>query len=105
VAETPRVKDLWEKYGKDGRVAIVGVNLDYEADTARTYVRENAVPWPNVDTQAKGWGQDNELLRRFGVSSIPSFWIIGADGKIVARDVPPEKLEGVVREAGGAGAP
>jgi len=88
---TPRLKELHEKHGLDGRLTFVGVDIDYGSEMARAYVKEQEVPW--VQVAAGAWGEDNPLLQAFTVTAVPSFWLIGADGTILARDVPLAELE------------
>jgi hypothetical protein len=35
----------------------------------------------------------------FGVNAIPSLWLIGPDGKIIAKDIAEDKVEQVVKSA------
>lgn len=82
---TPALKQLYETHGRDGRITFVGVNLDYSAETAAEYVAGESIAWPQLATGS--WGDENAVLREFAVTSAPSFWIIGPDGTVVARDI------------------
>lgn len=85
-AATPAIKHLYESYGRDGRMAFVGIDLDYSVESAANYVEQEGLAWPQVATGS--WGEDNAVLQAFAVTSAPSFWLIGADGTILARDIP-----------------
>lgn len=85
-AATPAIKHLYESYGRDGRMAFVGIDLDYSVESAANYVEQEGLAWPQVATGS--WGEDNAVLQAFAVTSAPSFWLIGADGMILARDIP-----------------
>lgn len=85
-AATPAIKHLYETYGRDGRMAFVGIDLDYSVEAAANYVEQEGLAWPQVATGS--WGEDNAMLQAFAVTSAPSFWLIGADGTILARDIP-----------------
>jgi thiol-disulfide isomerase/thioredoxin len=98
-AAVPELKRLYETYGLGGRIAFVGVDLDYTVETAANYASEEGVAWPQVATGS--WGEENAVANEFAVTSVPSFWLLGADGTIVARDVPlaelPKQIEAVLK--------
>jgi thiol-disulfide isomerase/thioredoxin/protocatechuate 3,4-dioxygenase beta subunit len=98
-AATPEMKRLYEIYGRTGKMAFVGVDLDYGVEAAANYVADKGIAWPQFSTGS--WGEENAVARQFAVTSVPSFWIVGADGTILARDVPlaelPKQLEAAVK--------
>lgn len=96
-AATPALKQLYETYGRDGRITFVGIDLDYAAETAANYVEQEGIAWPQLPTGS--WGEENAVLREFAVTSAPSFWIISADGTVVARDIPIGELAGRIAAA------
>lgn len=82
VAEMPHLKEVYETYGESDRFEIVGLSLDKKAETAKSYVQKNGIRW----TQGflGDWGKDT-VTKAYGVRSIPSMFLIGPDGKIVAK--------------------
>jgi len=97
-AETGHLKDISDRYGARGKLAIVGVNLDYNPQEARRYVQQQRLTWPNVLT-AGGWGDANPVLRTYGVMAIPSYWLIGPEGRVIARDIPATALDQMIENA------
>ena len=89
-SETPRLKQLWEKHRDDGKIVFVGINCDVQLDPARKYVAEQALPWTQVATGT--WGEGNATLSSLGINAIPSFWLIGPDGVVLARDIPADSI-------------
>lgn len=88
VAELPNVKKAHEQYGGDGFTAV-GISFDRDAETARKYVAEKKLGWPQI------WAEkaDNGLLGNlFGVGGIPATFLIGPDGKVVATDLQGDEL-------------
>ena len=81
VGETPNLKAVFEKYGKREDFAMIGLSLDKEAEKPMTYAKQNGCEW--VDGFLGDWGKD-EVTKKYGVSGIPSIWLIGPDGKVVA---------------------
>jgi len=79
--ETPNLKAVFEKYGKREDFAMIGLSLDKEVEKPMTYAKQNGCEW--VDGFLGDWGKD-EVTKKYGVSGIPSIWLIGPDGKVVA---------------------
>jgi len=92
-----QVKDLqraWKRYHGRG-FEIIGVSLDDDLDAARRFVEENEVSWPNV---ASGQGMFDPVAEKYSVQTIPSSYLVGRDGKIVARGLAGEDIgPGVAR--------
>lgn len=79
-----QVKDLqraWRRYHDRG-FEIIGVSLDDDLDAARQFVEDNQVRWPNV---ASGQGMLDPVAEKYSVQTIPTSYLVGRDGKIVAR--------------------
>ena len=74
---------LREKHA--GKLEIVSVNLDNDAEARDRYLKGNPLPWPQIH-EAKG--TDGKLADDFGVFSLPTMILVGADGKVVNRNLP-----------------
>ena len=94
--ETPNLKPLWERYGKSGKVAFVGVNFDHKEEAAKAFAEKNGLAWTQL--LVGGWGQDNVVVREFGVAAIPSLWLVAPDGKVIAREIPFDDLEELLQK-------
>ena len=101
--ETPGSRTSGTDHREGGKIAFVGINCDIQLDEARKYVAEQALPWPQVATGT--WGEDNATLSSLGINAIPSFWLIGPDGTVLARDIPAaslaEQIDKALARAGG----
>jgi thiol-disulfide isomerase/thioredoxin len=91
--ETPYLKSVFDAHGKDQHFAIISLSLDQTVDDAKQYTAENDMAWfqgylPGV------W--NSPLLMTYGVSGIPSIWLIGPDGKVVAKDLRGDDIETAV---------
>lgn len=94
--ETPHLKAAYEAFGKDERFVMVGLSLDEDVDAARQYVARQGLGW------IQGFlGQNGEIppLRDFGVQGIPSIWLIGPDGRVVAKDLRGTAIKEAVERA------
>jgi len=96
VAETPSLKAAWEAFQGDPRFTIVSLSLDPEAAAPRNYAARNGLGW----TQGfLGDWSKSDVPERFGVEGIPAIFLIGPDGKIVARDLRGEAIKAAVATA------
>jgi thiol-disulfide isomerase/thioredoxin len=96
VAEIPHLKGVYEAFGKDERFVMIGLSLDEEIEAPRRFVKDRDIPWVQVFL---GGGAESSVARHYGVESIPATFLIGPDGKVIARDVRGEKLKEVVSQA------
>jgi thiol-disulfide isomerase/thioredoxin len=104
VAEIPNLNALVSKYGEKD-FAIVGINLDAmredvrEATRALPVVRRflvnYRVAWPSI-LNGKG---ANDYTRAYGVTEIPSNFLIDRNGKIIQVELSGSTLQKAVAEA------
>jgi hypothetical protein len=94
--EIQTLKSLYDSYGKDGRLVIIGLSVDYQEQTARDTVKENAIAWAECYL---GQWSETQVPARFGVESIPHAILIGPTGAIVAKNLQGAYLKTAVRNA------
>ncbi len=90
LAEVPNIKKAVDRFGRDGRFAVVGISLDTSDETAKTMVEKFGMNWPNL---VLGPAEENPVAKLFGVSGIPAMFLIDAEGRVVARDLRGEALQ------------
>ncbi len=84
LAETPYLKKTFEAFGQDERFAMIGLSLDKGMDAPRIYAAQNGLQWPQGFL---GDWDKTKVPESYGVNGIPAIWLIGPDGKIVAKDL------------------
>ncbi|HEX2973980.1 MAG TPA: thioredoxin-like domain-containing protein [Tepidisphaeraceae bacterium] len=80
-AETVGLKEVYDRFGHDERLAIVGLNLDQDRTAADAYLKRKQIAWPQayIDDPVKA-----KLPREY--QTTPTFIIIaGPDGKIIGK--------------------
>lgn len=93
VAEMPRLKELYEKHHAKG-FEIVGVSLDDEPESVTEFVKESALPWPQIYSADKKEREfDHPLVKRYGIQAIPTMFLIDAAGNVVSTTLYGERLE------------
>ncbi len=93
VEEMPNLKRLYESYAKDG-LAILGISLDSDVDTAKVFLSEHEIPWPNACSGDRWADATAKLLN---VHATPSMWLLDRKGVIRAFDLRGEELGAAVR--------
>jgi len=86
----PLLSDLSKQFAGDSRVALVALNLD-AINSEVGPIRPGAISFPGwINGYVSPW--DPSLRYRFDSRSPPVF-IIGPDGNLAARDVPPAEMD------------
>jgi peroxiredoxin len=93
-AENPNVVALYNELHKDG-LNIIGVSLDDEKEAWNKAVVKDKLSWTQV-SNLKKWSEPIALT--YGVSQIPSTFLLDAQGKIVAKDLRGEELKVKIKE-------
>ena len=96
LGEIPNLKAVFEKYGKRDDFALIGLSLDKDPAKPAAYAKENGCGW--IEGFLGDWGKD-EVTKLYGVQGIPSIWLIGPDGKIVASRLRGEDIMTAVSSA------
>jgi thiol-disulfide isomerase/thioredoxin len=97
VQELPNVKMAYEKLHDKG-FEIVGISLDSDKDKLTNFLESKEMTWPQY-FDGKVWG--NKYAQEFGISSIPSMWLVDKHGKLrdlEARGGLDEKVENLLAE-------
>jgi|GEM_PF-1855622 len=83
--EMPHVVSAYEEYHDKG-FEILGISLDNanQDEKMRETMAEYSMPWRQI-YEGKGWKGD--LVKQFGVNSIPHTILVNGDGKIVATNL------------------
>jgi peroxiredoxin len=93
--ELPALKRTYRRYRSRG-FEILGVSVDDDRDAVREFVEAHGVTWPTV---ARGEGMLDPLARQYGVRAIPTSFLVGADGRILARSLSGSEVTSAVRRA------
>jgi len=88
------LKEINDAFGKDDRLVIVGLNFERKLEVGKKYADDNGVKWTQVFL-----GQKSTVPQDYQYRVWPSSWLIGPDGKIVAKDVPVAQVKGELEKA------
>lgn len=89
-AENPNVVKNFQQY-KDKNFTVLGVSLDRPSakEAWLNAIHKDGLDWTQV-SDLKFW--NNEVAKQYGIRSIPQNFLIGPDGKILAKNVRGEEL-------------
>ncbi|MEM9250773.1 MAG: carboxypeptidase regulatory-like domain-containing protein [Planctomycetota bacterium] len=83
-AEVPHLTETFEAFGDDPRFGMMTVSLDQTPAAAIAYAEKNDSRWPQLYSAGMF---ESDVAKGFAVRGIPSVWLIGPDGKVVARNL------------------
>lgn len=95
LAEIPNLEAAHEEFGGD-RLAVIGLSVDETIDIFKAFLQKK------LSAYSQGFLDGDHYLairEAYGIRAIPSIWLVGPDGKIVARDLRGKALREAVREA------
>jgi peroxiredoxin len=93
VAEMPNLQAIQDQFANDPRFVVVGLNVDDEPGPATQLVKALKLSW------RQGFvGPDSSVVSAYGATAIPATFLIGPDGKVLARDLRGEKTKAAVAE-------
>ena len=81
--ENPNVVASFNKY-KAKNFTVLGVSLDKAKPSWIDAINMDGLTWPHV-SDLQGWG--NAVAQQFQIQSIPQNFLIGPDGKIIAKNL------------------
>jgi peroxiredoxin/protocatechuate 3,4-dioxygenase beta subunit len=96
VRETPHLKATYDAFGKSAQFAMIGLSLDDATSAPRDYARKNEIQW--MQGFLGNWSEAN-IPKLYGVVGIPAIFLVGPDGKIVARDLRGDEIRAAVGRA------
>lgn len=92
--ENPNLVALYNKY-HDKSFNILGISLDDSREEWLAAIQKDGLTWPQV-SDLKRW--QSEAIAHFGISSIPTNYLIDPSGKIIARDLHGQALRNKLEE-------
>lgn len=92
--ENPNVVRAFKTYEKNG-FTVFGVSLDRDKNSWLKAIKDDQLTWQHV-SDLKYWS--NAAATMYGITSIPRNFLLGPDGKIIARDLRGKDLHDKLEE-------
>ena len=93
--ENPNVVKTYQEY-KDKGFTVFSVSLDKQADRWKSAIEKDNLIWNTHVSDLRGWG--SKAGKTYGVSSIPSTFLIDQNGVIIAKNLRGHQLEKKIKE-------
>ncbi|MBP5663642.1 MAG: redoxin domain-containing protein [Bacteroidales bacterium] len=93
--ENPHVVAMYQKYHDKG-FEVFSVSLDREKESWKRAIAADGLVWPNHVSDLKYWS--SEAARTYGVSSIPSTFLLDQNGRIIAKNLRGEALSNALKQ-------
>ena len=93
--DLPDLIKVYEKYHERG-LEIVGVDLDNERGELDAFLKEHHLAWPQI---FEAGGIESRLAVEYGIISLPTIFLVDADGKVVNRSLRSRRGRPAAREA------
>lgn len=94
MGEMPYLLEAYANYHDKG-FEIYGVSLDDDGEAWKATIERQGMKWVNV-SELKGW--QTPAAQDYSVNAIPANFLIGEDGKIIAKDLRGEDLVALLAE-------
>ena len=88
-ADLPTIAKAQKKFAAQG-FEVVSVSLDNSSQELRQYLQANNLPWTHLYEDG---GLDSPLAEQLGIALVPTMVLVGADGKVVDRNISAPDLD------------
>jgi len=89
----PILKELYTSYHPSGKLEILGVSVDREEDKWLKALEEEQLPWTQIRDQREEPYNPGDI---YGITAIPTTFLIDRDGKIVMRNPDEAEIEAIL---------
>ncbi len=88
IAAIPEYKEIYEKYHQDG-FQIVGISIDRDPEKWLNAIEQHDLKWPQlIDNET-----DRIAQTHFGITGVPTTFLIDKEGRIMERNIRGEALD------------
>jgi len=84
LGEIPHLKAVWDAFGKDERFVMISLSLDQSVEPVKKMVAAKKMSW--LHGFLGEWSQ-TDLPNKYSVEGIPSIFLIGPDGRLIATNL------------------
>jgi thiol-disulfide isomerase/thioredoxin len=85
-AEMPNLLEIYSKYHNDG-FEIISIGIWDTTENLKKQKEEDKIPWTVISEELSPKEDNNLASKRYGVSGVPTIFLVGKDGKILSSDL------------------
>jgi len=93
--ELPNILATYKKYHDQG-FEVIGISLDVDRQQLEKFLKIQQMTWPQYN-DGKFW--DTKLVLKYGVTQLPSTYLVDGRGIIIAKELRGDALEAAVAKA------
>jgi peroxiredoxin len=93
-AENPKIKEAYYRYHQKG-FEVLAVSLDNNKQAWINAIIKDEIPWRNVSDLN---GFKNAAARKYGITELPTNFLLNKEGKIIARNLSGQDLNNKLKE-------
>jgi peroxiredoxin len=93
----PHLKSTHDAFGRDPRFVMIGLNEDFAPEAMNWCVTRHNLAWEQRYLGSSEF--PNPTAAAFGVQFLPAIFLIGPDGRIIAKDLEGDRIKQAVDEA------
>ncbi|AMV20015.1 TlpA family protein disulfide reductase [Planctomyces sp. SH-PL14] len=95
----PQLLAMEKKYGQQG-FSVVGINMDRDELGLEEYMGKNGIAWRQIfHSSPNQRGTRNPVAAHYGVTNVPTYWLIDGNARVLAAPLPIEQLESGIQYA------
>jgi hypothetical protein len=96
IPDATSLKAVHDRFGNDSRLAMIGVCLSDDSEAATRVIRSLGLSWPQAALRDRG---ADPIVIDYGARYPYKAFLIGPDGKLIAKDLEGAALEKAVAQA------
>ncbi len=97
IASIPYVKATYDSFGRDPRLVIIGLYRGASPEKMRRYAAHRGLAWEQ--RYLGNWEDANPIAAAFGVRIPAAVFLIGPDGRVIAKDLQGDAIKEAVARA------
>jgi RNA polymerase sigma factor (sigma-70 family) len=94
MAILPHLKSTYDAFGRDPRFVMIGLNEDFAPEAMNWCVARHDLAWEQRYLGSSD--APNPIAAAFGVQYLPSIFLIGPDGRVIAKDLEGDRIKQAV---------
>ncbi len=97
IASIPHVKATYDAFGRDPRLVVIGLYRGASPEKMRRYAAHRGLAWEQ--RYLGNWEDANPIAAAFGVRIPAAVFLIGPDGRVIAKDLQGDAINQAVARA------
>jgi len=99
ITDLPQMKSLYDNFKDNPKFAMISLSADNDVESAKKCIEENELEWH------QGFiGRSSKVQSDYYVSGIPSVFLVGPDGKVVAKNLRDQAIVTALKKVLGSSA-